>query len=234
MAKKTNKDVNKNLSETLAELDVVKEAKKTNKKTSKTKVSKAVESKIRETIDVKIKLLNDDSSIPAFAHAGDIGMDVVATDIEYNEEHDYYIYHTGIAVETDEGKALLLMPRSSISDTEGYLCNGVGLVDPFTYRGEVCFRIKNRTALSTKIMLETVWIWFNSLSWWDRLRHDFQTVFVTVEEEFKKHVYDMAPYKVGERIGQMVFVSTPAVNMIEVDELSTTVRGEGGFGSSGK
>lgn len=232
MAKKTNKDLNKNLSETLAELEVVKEAKKTNKKIVKTK--KSVEAKVREAIEVKIKLLSDDAVIPAYAHTGDIGMDVVATDVEYNEEHDYYVYHTGLSVESEEGKALFLMPRSSVSDTPGYLCNGVGLVDPFTYRGEVCFRYKNRTSMSTKIMLETVWIWHNTLSWWERLTRSFESVFRIVETEFKNHALDMAPYKVGERVGQMVFVSTPTVNLTQVDELSNTLRGTGGFGSSGK
>lgn len=42
------------------------------------------------------------------------------------------------------------------------------------------------------------------------------------------------PYKVGERIGQIVFVPIPDVELIEADELSETARGEGGYGSTGK
>ncbi|OMF83604.1 deoxyuridine 5'-triphosphate nucleotidohydrolase [Paenibacillus glucanolyticus] len=37
-----------------------------------------------------------------------------------------------------------------------------------------------------------------------------------------------------ERIAQMVFKTVPAVEFIEVDELSDTVRGAGGFGHTGK
>lgn len=38
----------------------------------------------------------------------------------------------------------------------------------------------------------------------------------------------------GERIAQMVFQLVPEVNLIQVDELSATVRGAGGFGHTGR
>ncbi|WP_246021031.1 dUTP diphosphatase [Paenibacillus lentus] len=38
----------------------------------------------------------------------------------------------------------------------------------------------------------------------------------------------------GERIAQMVFQIVPEVNLIQVDELSATVRGAGGFGHTGR
>ena len=38
----------------------------------------------------------------------------------------------------------------------------------------------------------------------------------------------------NERIAQMVFKTVPAVAFTEVDELSDTVRGAGGFGHTGK
>jgi dUTP pyrophosphatase len=38
----------------------------------------------------------------------------------------------------------------------------------------------------------------------------------------------------NERIAQMVFQAVPAVTMVEVEELSETVRGAGGFGHTGK
>ena len=44
----------------------------------------------------------------------------------------------------------------------------------------------------------------------------------------------VAPYKVGDRIGQAVFIKFPKVSTSIVDELSDTERGKGGFGSSGK
>ena len=43
-----------------------------------------------------------------------------------------------------------------------------------------------------------------------------------------------SPYKPGDRIGQIVFVPIPDVELIEADELSETARGAGGYGSTGK
>ena len=37
----------------------------------------------------------------------------------------------------------------------------------------------------------------------------------------------------GMRIAQIIFKETPEVNLVEVDELSNTKRGSGGFGSTG-
>ena len=41
-------------------------------------------------------------------------------------------------------------------------------------------------------------------------------------------------YAVGERVGQIVILPYPAVSFEEVEQLSDTERGEGGYGSTGK
>lgn len=45
--------------------------------------------------------------------------------------------------------------------------------------------------------------------------------------------YPVEIYTVGERIGQMMILPIPTIELQEVDELSSTERGEGGYGSSG-
>jgi dUTP pyrophosphatase len=40
-------------------------------------------------------------------------------------------------------------------------------------------------------------------------------------------------YKIGDKIGQLIILPYPCIQLEEVDELSTTDRGEGGFGSTG-
>lgn len=40
-------------------------------------------------------------------------------------------------------------------------------------------------------------------------------------------------YDVGDRIGQIIIMPYPQIEFEEVDELSTSERGEGGFGSTG-
>lgn len=41
-------------------------------------------------------------------------------------------------------------------------------------------------------------------------------------------------YKTGDRVAQLIILPYPQVSFKEVDELSSTERGEGGFGSTGK
>jgi dUTP pyrophosphatase len=41
-------------------------------------------------------------------------------------------------------------------------------------------------------------------------------------------------YDVGDRIGQLIILPYPQIELEEVSELSSTERGDGGFGSSGK
>lgn len=41
-------------------------------------------------------------------------------------------------------------------------------------------------------------------------------------------------YNVGERVGQMMIIPIPTVEFEEVDELTETQRGDGGYGSTGQ
>jgi dUTP pyrophosphatase len=41
-------------------------------------------------------------------------------------------------------------------------------------------------------------------------------------------------YEVGDRIGQLIIMPFPQVELVEAEELSSSERGTGGFGSSGK
>jgi dUTP pyrophosphatase len=44
----------------------------------------------------------------------------------------------------------------------------------------------------------------------------------------------IAKYEIGERIGQIIIIPYPDIEFVEVDELSDSERGIGGYGSSGK
>ena len=41
-------------------------------------------------------------------------------------------------------------------------------------------------------------------------------------------------YDLGDRVGQLIILPYPQIELIEAEELSSTERGEGGYGSSGK
>lgn len=50
--------------------------------------------------------------------------------------------------------------------------------------------------------------------------------------------YTLSPtgndYEIGDRVGQLIILPHPKVHFIEVDELTPTKRGKGGYGSTGK
>jgi len=50
----------------------------------------------------------------------------------------------------------------------------------------------------------------------------------------KTVIYGENIYSVGERVAQVVFMELPKITLVEVEELSDTQRGTGGFGHTGK
>lgn len=55
-----------------------------------------------------------------------------------------------------------------------------------------------------------------------------------IQATFNKNGVTDEFYKVGDRIMQIVIVPHPLVQFVEVDELTESSRGAGGFGSTGK
>jgi dUTP pyrophosphatase len=74
---------------------------------------------------IKFKKLNERASIPFYAKDGDAGMDLISTKLTRTGR--YYEYGTDLAMQIPSGYAGLLFPRSSISNTDHYLRNSVGL-----------------------------------------------------------------------------------------------------------
>lgn len=217
--------------------DYVEEAKPTFNKQSRIK-------KDQSKLDIKYYLerlegeSNEDyeKRVPHAANDGDIGMDVVATSVEYDVEHDRYIYHTGFYTESERGVACKIMPRSSNSKTDAYLCNGVGLVDVFTYRGEYCVMFKNRDSLDALATIEALRAWIR-MPWYQRVFTNYDEFERDIIQTCRENALAFAPYEEGDRIGQLVWEKVPEVNMVRVDDRSKftpTTRGEGGFGSTGK
>jgi dUTP pyrophosphatase len=49
-----------------------------------------------------------------------------------------------------------------------------------------------------------------------------------------KGIFEEKLYNIGDRVGQLIIVKYPQIQLVEVSELSDTNRGDKGFGSSGK
>jgi len=116
----------------------------------------------------------------------------------------YYEYGTGLAIEIPFGYVGLIFPRSSISNTDLTLANCIGVVDSI-YRGELKLRFKISAEYATYL-----------------------------EEIEGREVRDGIYYNIGDRIGQLIILPYPQINFIQVDELSSTERGDAGFGSTNK
>jgi dUTP pyrophosphatase len=54
-----------------------------------------------------------------------------------------------------------------------------------------------------------------------------------IQATFNSRYYADVKYKVGDKIAQLLILPYPSVEFEETHELSSTERGEGGFGSSG-
>jgi dUTP pyrophosphatase len=59
------------------------------------------------------------------------------------------------------------------------------------------------------------------------LQATFNKIITTIENQKND-------YKVGDRVAQIMIIPHPPIEFDEVDELSDTERGDGGFGSTGK
>lgn len=83
---------------------------------------------------IKIKKVHPDAIIPKYAHPGDAGMDVFA--VSKKETEKFVEYGTGLSFEVPLGYAMLVFPRSSVTNKDLMLKNSVGILDS-GYRGEL-------------------------------------------------------------------------------------------------
>lgn len=169
-------------------------------------------------IDVKFKKLIPEAVIPIKAHPTDVGFDLTATKVNITE--NYVEYETGIALQLPPGYFAIIAPRSSNSKKDLLLANSIGVIDN-SYIGELKFRYK-------RIIMPVMQKVMVAPPTGDPIQDAMNT------QEVPSLAYrDDYIYKVGERIGQLIILPYPEINLIETDELYETDRGDGGFGSSG-
>lgn len=141
---------------------------------------------------LQVKRLDLDLPLPAYAHAGDAGIDLLAAEDVTLKPGERAAVPTGIAVAISEGYAGFVHARSGRALGEGLaLVNAPGLIDS-GYRGEV------------KV--------------------------VCVNLDPSEPVY----LKRGEKIAQLVVQPVEKAELHEVTELPGSLRGTGGFGSTGR
>jgi dUTP pyrophosphatase len=140
---------------------------------------------------VDVVRLDADLPLPAYAHPGDAGADLLTTVDVSLEPGERALVPTGVAIALPEGYVALVHPRSGLAARHGLsIVNTPGTIDA-GYRGEI------------KVML---------------INHDR-----TLPIELRR----------GDRIAQLVIQRFERARFIEVGELPDSVRGAGGYGSTG-
>jgi len=117
-----------------------------------------------------------------------------------------------------------LVATSIISDTQTQITYGIGLALEIP-EGFVGLIFPRSSIRKTRLMLS------NSVGVIDSgYRGELQATF----NKINNNSVAENDYKVGDRIAQIMIIPHPPVIFTEVEELSNTERGEGGFGSTGK
>ena len=164
-------------------------------------------SDVNTCLDVKFVKKAKKAVIPTKAHDTDAGFDMIA--VSQTCINGFIEYDTGIAAAIPDGYVGLLFPRSSISKYDLVMANSVGVLDS-SYRGNIKFRFKP-TKQSSSLEIK-------KCLWWSKVQEVPNQLNI---------------YQVGDKIGQLVIMKLPEVNLVQVDYLDETERGDGGFGSTG-
>ncbi|QTX04570.1 dUTP diphosphatase [Agromyces archimandritae] len=129
--------------------------------------------------------------MPAYAHPGDAGADLHASEAVRLEPGERRTVGTGVAIALPDGYAAFVVPRSGLAFKHGItIVNAPGTIDA-GYRGEIKVSVLNTDA---------------------------------------SEAYEIAE---GDRIAQLIVMPVGRARFVAVDRLPGSVRGEGGFGSTG-
>lgn len=191
--------------------------------------------KLEQDIDnVSVKVWREDKSVPlpAYGKEGDACCDIYAKNIEYDEEKDRWIVHTGLHFALPDEYEMELRPRSSNTKTDVYMPNSPGTLD-WGYRGELLVVFKNRSNIHLCRCVE------DSLMATRQLMHVTNEIQEITDDAMKEleQVMNGFPYKTGDRVCQLLVRRREKIIWDEVEtleELGSTERGNGGFGHTGK
>jgi dUTP pyrophosphatase len=94
-------------------------------------------------VEVAVRLLDADLPLPAYAHPGDAGADLVAAEDVEIPAGERRLVRTGVAIALPDGFVGLVHPRSGLAAKLGVtILNAPGTVDA-GYRGEILVNLVN-------------------------------------------------------------------------------------------
>lgn len=102
-----------------------------------------------DAVDVPVRRLDPELPMPAYAHPGDAGADLVAAQDVELAPGERRLVPTGIAVALPDGYVGLVHPRSGLAHRLGVtVLNAPGTVDA-GYRGEILVNLVNHDPAAT-------------------------------------------------------------------------------------
>ncbi|MEV4514084.1 dUTP diphosphatase [Dactylosporangium sp. NPDC049525] len=101
------------------------------------------------TVEVHVRRLDPELPLPAYAHPGDAGADLVAARDVHIAPGERALVPTGIAIALPDGYVGLVHPRSGLAHRLGVtVLNAPGTVDA-GYRGEILVNLVNHDRVIT-------------------------------------------------------------------------------------
>ena len=176
-------------------------------------IPKTAQSIIDDYYSLKFAKINDKAIIPSKRHE-DAGYDIYTTDKDIVlQPHQTVAFHTGLVSEFSPSLVGIVKERGSTAKYGLSIRSGV--IDS-GYRGEWLIMISN---VSDKIVI------FSD----DQVPSHLLTVAKVANKE-------VMFYPLSKAIAQVIFLPVPQLKVAEVElaDLSSSERGEGKFGSSGK
>lgn len=163
------------------------------------------------SMQAKIKKVHPEAKMPYRATEGATGYDVSCVSVT-TEEKKIPVWQMGITPPDFHAESHYVKVYKHIYST------GLAIQPPSGYD------IK----LFPRSSVHKGWSWLsNSVGVGDQdFRGEYKFLYFSVSEK--------PPFAIGDRIGQLVFQKKEDIELIEAEELDDTVRGEGGFGSTGK
>lgn len=148
--------------------------------------------------------------IPEYATDGSVGMDLHSIENRTVAVHERILVRTGLSIALPPGYEAQIRPRSGNAWKQGVtVLNSPGTID-WDYRGEIMVCLTRCS--NNRIVADN-------------------------RENRKGYIVDQdSPsfaIRKGDRIAQMVIAPVLKAQLIEVDSLNETIRGAGGYGSTG-
>jgi|TARA_R110001583_G_scaffold16234_11_gene66242 dUTPase len=167
-------------------------------------------------VKVKVKILSEKAEIPSRAHASDTGYDLKFTGI-HKIVGDVIFFKTGLSMQPTSGYYFEVVPRSSISKLPLSMANSIGVIDE-SYTGEIIIPVRV---------------------------HHSEMGFETQREGFPNGlvgIFNSRPQNM-ESLSRLILIKKPCLFQailrkriscdFQAEDLTSTERGDGGFGSTG-